>query len=168
MSTERTNSRLDTPVEKRIIQDGKVGSAAGWTVRAGAASFMSTLAASKTADDLIVPLVGLKAGDVIVGYHLVGQVESGGNTATVDCALYESLPAAAASTHTILAGTSMTQLSVATDTKMSVANTKKTIESFSHKTVLEDAAYFARILGTTAASTDVEFLGLVLYVKPAR
>lgn len=167
MGTERWDNRWGDPVEKRIIQDGKVGGTSGWTVRAAADSFMATMAQNGTAGTLVVPLPNLKKGDVLVGYDIIGQIDSAGNTVTLDCQLYESLPVAAGSTHTAIEGTSMDQVSVTADTKLSSGNARKLFDN-AEKTVAEDAAYFALITGTTGGTTDVEFLGLVLHVRPAR
>ena len=166
--TERINSRFDSPVEKRFYQDGKVGATAGWTVRAADDTWMSTCAASATAGTLVMPLPGLKEGDVIHGFHLLGQIESAGNTATLDCALYEFVPAAAASAAAALSGASMTQVSVTADTKLDDGNTKKTLDATNRIVVRRDRTYFALLTATTAASTDIELLGLMLHVDPQR
>ena len=159
------NSRFPG-VQKRIYQTAKVGSAAGWTVNAGADSFMATCAASQTSGMLVIPLNGLNVGDRIDGYNLVGQIESAGNTATLDCDLYQSIAVAAASTHTAISGTDMAQISVASDTAITKANSTKTFATSSRVIVEEGKAYFLRLNATTAASTDVEFLAAVLHITP--
>lgn len=168
MSLERTNVRNDSPVVKILVPDAKVGATSGWTVRAGADSFMATCAASQSAATLVVPIPGLVEGDRIEGYHIVGQIESGGNAVTVDCAIYESLAVAAASTHTVQPGTSMTQLSVTADTAMTESNTKKVFADTQRVVVKAGAAYFALITATTNGSTDIEFLALVVHVRKNR
>lgn len=164
---ERTNVRFPE-IEKILYQDGKVGGAAGWTVRAAANSFMATVAASQAAGTLVVPLPGLNEGDQIVGFHLNGQIASEGNDVEVDAALYESLPVAAASTHTAVTGFSMDQLVVAENTAMTEANTQKRVSEANVKTVKRNAAYFVLLTVTTNASTDVELLSVCLHVKRAR
>lgn len=167
MTQEVMNSRFGSGEVKRIFQDAKVGATSSWTVRAGADSFMATLAASSTADaTLVFPLHGLHVGDVITGYHLIGQIDSAGNAVTLDAQLYESLAVAAASTHTGKTGTAMTQLSVTADTKVNELNAVKKFAAADLVTVAEDAAYFVLVDATTLASTDIELLGLVLHVKP--
>ena len=168
MTQENINARFGTGVLHRIYQDGKVGSAAGWTVGAAADSYMATVAASQSAGMLIVPLWGLHVGDLLMGYHLVGQIDSAGNAVTVDCDIYESLAVAAASTHTAKTGTDMTQLSVTADTKMSALNVNKDFAAANRITVLKDAAYFARIDVTTNGTTDLELLAFVLHLKEVK
>lgn len=165
---ERIDQRLGDDTEYRLIQDGKVAGAAGWAVRAAANSFMCTVAQSQTAGTLAMPLPNLKKGDKIIGFDIIGQIDSGGNTATLDCQLYESLPVLGASTHTAITGTDMTQVSVSADTKLSKANTRKSFTEQYQKVVAEDAAYFALLTATTGATTDIEVIGLILHVKPAR
>jgi len=166
MTQEVMNSRFGSGVEERLYQDGKVGGTAGWTVRAAADSFMATVAASQTAGTLVIPLTGLKVGDELRGYHLLGQVDSAGNTVTVDAQLYVSEAVAAASTHTALTGTDMTQLSVTADTKMNALNANKDFAAANRVTVQADKAYFALVTVTTAGTTDVELIGFVLHVRP--
>lgn len=168
MGLERMNSRLDSAVVKKLYQDAKIGSAAGWTVRAAADSFMATCAASTTAGMLVVPLTGLNVGDRIDGYNLVGQIESAGGAVTLDAALYESIAVAAGSTHTAVTGTSMTQITASADKAVTAANSTKTFDESKRVTVAEGKAYFLRLNATTAGSTDIEFLAAVLHVTPVR
>lgn len=166
--TERINARFNASLVKRFYQDGKVGAAAGWAVRAAADTWMSTLPASQTASTLIVPLVGLVEGDVIMGYHLLGQIDSAGNAASINCKLTEFVPAAAGSAATDLSGTTLGAVSTTADLLVNVDNTVKTLAIGDRIVVRTDRTYFAVVSGTTAATTDIEFLGLVLYVDPQR
>lgn len=154
-------------VVKRLYQDGKVGAAAGWTVRAGADSFMATLGAGLADDTLVIPLHGLEEGDRIVGYHVIGQIESAGNAASFNVKLHSSIPVAAGSTHTALTGTTCNTVSKTADTALTEANTKFNIAEANQPVVDSGKAYFAVITGTTGASTDIEFLGLVLHIVRA-
>lgn len=166
MSTEKMNSRMDSDIEKRLIQDAKVGATAGWTVRAAADNWMSTVAASQTNATLIVPLSGLKNKDKIVGYHLLGQIESVGGTASIAAKIGKSTPVAAGSTHADVAGTSLAALSVTAQTALTKLNTKKTLAN--EILVSEDNTYYMVLTATTALATDIELLGVVLYVRPER
>ena len=74
---------------------GIVGGAAGFTVRAAANTALATCAASQTAATFVIPVYGLTVGRAITGFSLVGQIESAGNTATVDAALWKHTAAAA-------------------------------------------------------------------------
>lgn len=168
MSRERTNVRCDGAAVEKLYQDAKVGATSGWVVRAAADSFMATLPQSQTGSTLVVPLVGLNVGDRIDGYHLNGQIDSGGNAASLTCTLYESLPVAAGSTHSAKSGTTMTTLSVTADTAVTRTNTRKVFADDKRVVVSSGAAYFLVISGTTAGTTDVEFLSAVLYVTPDR
>jgi len=162
---EHWNDRFGDGIEKILYQDGKVGGAAGWTVRAAASTWMSTVAASQTAGILIMPLPGLRVGDLIVGYHLLGQIESAGNAVTLDAALHEFVPAAAASASAALSGTDMTQVSVTADTKLDINNTETKLTTANRVRVQQDRTLFALLTATTLGSTDIELLGLVLHVK---
>lgn len=162
---EQWNNRFGNGIEKILYQDGKVGATAGWTVRAAADTWMATVAASQTAGTLVIPFAGLRVGDLITGYHLLGQIDSGGNAVTLDAALYEFVPAVAASAASALSGTSMTQVSVTADTKLDVNNTEKKLTEANWIEVQQDRTLFALLTATTLGTTDIELLGLVLSVK---
>lgn len=162
---EQWNNRFGNGIEKILYQDGKVGATAGWTVRAAADTWMATVAASQTAGTLVIPFAGLRVGDLITGYHLLGQIDSAGNAVTLDAALYEFVPAVAASAASALSGTSMTQVSVTADTKLDVNNTEKKLTEANWIEVQQDRTLFALLTATTLGTTDIELLGLVLSVK---
>lgn len=158
------NNRFPEPV-KRIFQVAKVGAAAGWTVNAGANTFMSTCAASQTNATLVVPLTGLEIGDRIVGHHMIGQIESAGNAVSIAAKLTEFAAVAAGSVATDKTGTTGTTLTVTADTAMTESNTKKTFDSANEVVVEDGKTYFAIITATTLGSTDIELLGFVLHIK---
>lgn len=160
------NDRFKMPV-KRLYQVAKVGATAGWTVNAGVDTFMSTCAAAAAGGTLIVPLPFLEVGDRIVAHHMVGQIESAGNAASIFAKITEFAAVAAASVATDKAGTTGSTLSVVADTAMTEANTKKTIDEGSVVRVEDGKSYFAVITATTAASTDIELLAFVLHVIPS-
>ncbi len=157
------NSRFKGVI-KRLYQDAKVGATSGWTVRAGADSFMATCAASQTNATLIVPLVGLEDGDRIVGFHVNGQIESAGNAVTFNVKLHSSIPVAAGSTHTALSGTTSNTISKTADTALNEDNTKFNLQADNQVVVDANKAYFAVVTATTLGSTDIEFLGLALHI----
>jgi hypothetical protein len=149
--------------KKRLLTTGaKVGGTAGFVVAAAANTFLITCPASQTGSKLIVPVSGLNVGDVIYGFHLVGQIESAGGTVTVDAELRKQTAAAADVVDASVA--SITQLSVTADAIMSSANTQK---AGLNVTVAEDETYYLIVTATTAASTDIALQGVALLVVPA-
>lgn len=139
----------------------KVGATAGWVV--GAADntgTVATLPAAQTGSTLVVYLDGLKVGSKILGGHVVGQIESAGNTATLLLAIRKLTAAAADPTDaqvTVMAAA----LSVTADTLVSITNTSTPVIE---ETVAEGAVYYALITSTTAAATDIQVLGVGLTV----
>lgn len=149
---------------KRIFSAslGKVGTTAGFTVRAANNTDYATVAASQTAATFVLPLNGLNVGDKIEAFSLIGQIESAGNTVTVDANLRKSTAVAADPTDASI--DSITQLSVTADTAMSESNTKKTLST--PETIVAGVNYYLLITVTTAASTDVVLQGaLVQYTQ---
>lgn len=148
---------LSTHLKRKIIlvRGAKVGATAGWVVNAADnLGLMATIPASQTASTLVVPFPNLRVGDTIRSFNLIGQVESGGNNVTIDCAL-RSLTAAAADVADA-AVASMTQLVVAVDTILGVANTAKTLSAV----VVEGVTYYFLITATTTAATDIALQGI--------
>lgn len=138
----------------------KVGATAGWVVAGTTDVCLATLPASQTASTLIVPVRGLKVGDRINGFNLIGQIESAGNAVTVDASLKKTT-AAAADVVEAAVGT-MTQLSVTADAAMSDLNTS----SLPMSVVVGDGeTYYFLITATTGASTDIALQGVVLFVE---
>lgn len=138
----------------------KVGGTAGWTV--GAADnlpYVATLAASQTGSTLIIPIDGLRIGDVITGFRVVSQIESAGNTVTIDGDLRATTNVAAEPTDASI-GT-MTQVSVTADTASSQAKTGLS------ETVTSGKTYYLKITATTAASTDIILQACEITVQPA-
>jgi hypothetical protein len=151
--------------QKRIISGySKVGGTAGWTVGGGAVNtgLTATLPASQTASTLVVPIPGLKVGDTITSFHLIGQIESAGATCTVDADL-RKLTAAAADVADASVG-AITQLSVTADTIMSATNTNKASLT---EVVGADETFYVLLTGTTAALTDVALQGIAITVTEA-
>ena len=137
---------------------GKVGATAGF-VTGGADNAMVTCPASKSAATFVVPVTGLRPGYTIRGFHLMGQVESAGNTATVDAELRKITVEAAGSSHASVGA--MTQVSATADTALSSANTAKTGLS---EVVAEGETFYVLVTVTTAASTDVELNSIAVTV----
>jgi hypothetical protein len=85
-----------------------------------------------------------------------GQIESAGNTVTLDAALRAQTNVAADPTDASIG--SITQVSVTADTAMAAAKTGLT------ETVSASKAYYILVTATTAASTDIRLLGYTLTV----
>ena len=148
-----------------IAAGAKVGTTAGCVV--AAADNKNSLArcpASQTAATLVVPITGLRVGWIITGYYLVGQIESGGNTATVDAAMRKQTTAAADLTDGAVTNGAITQVSVTADTIISSANAGVTGVS---DTIGADETFYVLITITTAASTDVDLQAVNVIVTEA-
>lgn len=164
-------SSLNEPVlfkrsrRRLIVNDrAKVGAASGWTVGAATnVSRMATMAASQTAGTLVVPIHGLFFGDKITGYHLIGQIESGGNAVTIDAALHRAIAAAADISAGAISGSSMTQISVVADTQIDRSNSYK--ELTTPEVVGEMGVLYLLITATTLGSTDIDLLGVAIEVQ---
>ena len=151
----------------RQLQIGaKIGTTAGWVVNA--ADNKNSLArcpASQTASTLVLPISGLKVGDIITAFSLIGQIESGGNTCTVDAALRKQTTAVADLTDAAITGGDMTQVSVTADTALSASNASKTLTTA--ETIGADESIYLLITATTGASTDIDLQGVNLTVTEA-
>jgi hypothetical protein len=151
--------------QKRVFNGySKVGATAGWTVGGGAVNtgLTATMAASQTAGTLVVPISGLKVGDTITSFHLIGQVESAGNNVTIDADL-RKLTAAAADVADASVG-AITQLVVAVDTILSATNTNKASLA---EVVAADETFYVLVTATTTASTDIALQGVAVTVTEA-
>jgi len=156
------SSTLTRASQKRLIgSDAKVGATAGWAVGAATnVGRMATMAASGTASTLVIPLPGLKVGDVITAFGLIGQIESAGSTVTLDCSL-RSIQAAAADLTDSEAAAGFTQLSVTADTAVTSANAEKASLTV---TVAADKFYYLLVTATTGSSTDIDLAGAYIVV----
>lgn len=150
--------------QKRIVKAGaKAGATAGWVVAAGDNVHLVTLPASQTGSTLVIPITGLKVGDTITAYHLIGQIESAGNTATLDADLRKQTADAADVTDASIGA--MTQISATADTKIDSANSSKTLAT--PEVVGQDETFYLLITGTTAAATDIALQGVAIEVTEA-
>lgn len=152
--------------QKRLITAGaKIGATAGAAVSAADnVNSLFRVPASQTAATVVIPISGLKVGDIINSYHLLGQIESAGNTVTVDAALRKQTVAAGDNVDSLVTGGAMVQLSVTADTAMSASNTSKTVTA---DTVGADESFYLLVTVTTAGSTDVDCLGVAVVVTEA-
>lgn len=162
-----TNKTLNTfgytYPNKEILVSGysKVGATAGWVV--GAANNLGTLAtlpAGQTNSTLVVPLSGLQFAyaHTINAFFLLGQIDSAGNTATLDASLRRLTSTVSGVTDNLVA--SITQISVTSDTAIQNSNSQKTLVS--PETIAEINTYYLLITGTTAAVTSIVLQGVVV------
>ena len=145
---------------QRIINTGaKLGAGAGWTLGGGAVNtgLMATMAASQTAGTLVVPIPGLKVGDTITAFSLVGQIESAGGIATLDADLRKHTAAAADVTDASVGA--IVQISVTADAIVSAA------KSALAEVVAADETFYVLLTGTTAAATDLALQGITITVS---
>ncbi len=139
---------------------GKVGATAGWVPGAASDRTGATLPASQAGATLVLPVHGLKVGDIITGFGLVGQIESAGNHATISGAL-RKLTVAAADLADASVGAMAAALDVTADTAVSPANAAKTGLT---EVVVADEGFYLLITATTNAATDIDLVGAIVYV----
>jgi len=139
---------------------GKVGATAGWVPGAGNNLSLATCPASQSASTLVIPVTGLRVGDTITGFYGVGQIESGGNIATLDIALRKMTAAAADVADALIAGA--TQLSVTADTIVSASNSRR---ADFNETVGADESFYFLVTATTAGSTDIALQAITLEIE---
>lgn len=144
------------------IQTGaKVGATAGWSVNDGTnRGGLAKLPAEQSGSTLVVPLTGLPVGYTITGYTVRGQVESAGNTATLDAALRSLTVATADLTDAAVTDGAITQVSVTADAQIASAVTGLSSVITAGKT------FYLLITGTTAASTDFDLSSIDVTVRP--
>lgn len=144
--------------QKKIITSGaKVGGTAGWLIdAANDKGSMAKCPAAETAATMVVKIPDLKVGDVITAFGVNGQLESGGNVATLDAVLRAQTAVAAAATDASVGA--ITQVSETSDAIIAAEKT-----GLSH-TVLEGNSYYMLLTATTAASTDIDLLNVSVTV----
>jgi hypothetical protein len=144
----------------QTIAQAKLGSSgAGWVLDAADDKSLATLPQSQTAEIVIVPItVPLKIGWTITGWTINGQIDSGGNAATLDGKLYKHTEATAGEA-TAAIGSGMTQLSKTADYKVVDGESSLT------EVVAADESYFLLITGTTGATTDIEIASITMTVS---
>lgn len=162
-----TTGAMTRANQKYTYSVSKLGaSGAGWTVNDAASTFTSKLPASQTAETLVIPITGLKAGSIITGFNLVGRIEgSASGTFTLDAALRKHTAAAGAIADALVTDGAITQISLVdaaqVDTILSSSNAGKT---GINETVGVDETFYVLITGTTVASNEVDLQGVVLTV----
>lgn len=139
--------------------DCKVGATAGFVVPSAHSGFTNSgvggVAAGVTAGTIVCPVSGMKVGDTITAFSVVGQIESAGNTATVDADMRKLTVVAGDITDASIGG--ITQVSVVADTAVASSKTLSTPE-----VLAADEQVYVLLTVTTGASTDFQFAGLTV------
>jgi hypothetical protein len=135
---------------------GHVGAGGSWAINADNSA--ATLAASQSGKTFVLPIDGLKIGDVISAFKVVAQVESAGGTVTIDADLRKVSNVAADPSDASLGA--ITQISVTADTAATASKTLETAE-----TVATGSSYYILITATTGSSTDIQLLAAEVTVN---
>jgi len=133
------------------IAGAKVGATAGWVVAGATNLSEATLPASQTSSTMVIPITGLKNGWTITSWGIQAQIESAGGAVTLDADLRKLTNAAADPTDASVGA--ITQVAVTADTKSEAAKAVSEV-------VADDEMFYVLVTGTTAASTDIRFLGV--------
>jgi hypothetical protein len=136
---------------------GRAGTTAGWT-NTGTDMNEALLPASQTNSTFTIPVTGLQVGDTIESFKVIAQIESAGNTATLDADLRRLRNAAADPVDSSLGA--ITQVSVTADTAVAATKALATATLFA-----SCDAFYVLLKGTTAALTDVRLLGVEVVVR---
>jgi hypothetical protein len=151
----------------RVLQlpaaSGKAGATAGFANPSAHSGFTNSgvvgLPASQTASTFVIPVTGLKVGDIISAFSVQGQIESGGQTVTLDAALRKITASAAGDLVDASLG-SITQVSVIADTLVSSSKTLDTPD-----TVAANESFYILLTGTTGSAADVQVAGVTVSVN---
>jgi hypothetical protein len=132
----------------------KVGGAAGWVVAGATDLYEATLPQSQTGSKLIVPVRGLKVGWTVTAFTVYAQIESAGGAVTLDADLRKLTNAAGDPVDASVGA--ITQVAVTADT--AVAQSKAALA----EVIAADEWLYVVLTATTAATTDIRFLGITL------
>lgn len=146
-----TGGKITRTRTRNFLAGAKVGGTAGFTFAHNDSG--ARCPASQTGAKLVVPITGLNIGDTITAFQVQAQIESAGGTVTLDADLRKLTNAAADPADASIGA--ITQVSVTADTKSEASKTLATAE-----VVAADETIYCLITVTTAASTDVQVLGV--------
>lgn len=160
-SLTRSNRQIIIPVSG----NAKVGATAGWVITGGTNIGHATLPASQTNSTLVIPITGLAIGDQVTAVAVVGQVESGGNNVTLTMDVRKLSAAVATDLTDASLGTdnvgTLTADTLLTDANGNLKTTGLT------ETLDATESLYVLLTGTTAASTDIDIMSLVVTVTQA-
>lgn len=141
---------------------GKAGTTSGWVPANADNLSLATCPASKTASTLVVPITGLKTGDILQGAHLAGELTSVGGAVTVDMQIRMGVSAAGSITDSLLGSISQIALSAS-----AIINAANSLLAGLNHTVAAGQHFYALITATTAASTSIALQSVVAIVDEA-
>ena len=152
-----TNAPIITGQEYQLaIAGAKIGATAGWAVKGAADLYESTCPQSQTNSTLIIPVGGLKIGWTVTAFKIAAQIESAGGAVTLDADLRKQTNAAGDPTDASVGA--ITQVSVTADTASAAAKTGLA------EVIAADEWLYILVKATTAATTDIRFLGCTVTV----
>ena len=133
----------------------KIGATSGWQVDSSTGNIAHiTLPQSKTSSTAIIPIFGIEIGETITGVAVHGQCESAGGSVSITLSVRKLTTAAADVTDGQLGFTTVNSTA---DTLYSAANLAVT---GLYESVAEGETVYARLTATTAASTDIDIIGI--------
>lgn len=135
---------------------GRAGATSGFTNASDTGE--ARVPQSQTASTFVLPLTGLKKGDIVSKFKVIAQIESGGNTVTLDADLRKLTNVAADPTDASLGA--ITQVSVTADTAVSSEKELSTAE-----VIASGEQLYVLFTVTTGASCDVRLLGVEVTVN---
>ena len=135
---------------------GKVGATAGFTTNNNTGTVKCP--ASQTASTFVIP-IPVQEGMTITGFNLSGQIESAGNTITVDADLRATTAAAGALTDASIGA--ITQISKTGDYLVNDGKASLT------ETTTAGKSYYVLVTCTSAAATDLDLQSVELSVTEA-
>lgn len=139
--------------------NGVIGATAGFALPSAHSGFTNAavagVPASQTGSTFVIPVEGLRLGERITSWSLVGQIESAGNAVTVDGDLRKLTVAAGDITDASIGA--LTQISKTADYAIADSKTLATAE-----TVAADEQFYVKLTVTTGASCDVQILGITV------
>lgn len=129
-----------------------------WTMQADGTTLLDQ---NKSAKKLVIPIPGLKVGDEIAGFRILGSVGAkAGGTSTLDADLRKNTKGAGSITDASVGD--MTQIAAVEDTAVDNGSTFGSAE-----TVAADYQYYILVTGTTAdnAENDIFITGAEIDVN---
>lgn len=139
----------------------KVGATAGWVIAAADnMGKLATLPAAQAASTLVIPITGMKVGDVITGFSVNGSVQAAGNTGTLNADLRMLVANAAGAVDSSL-GLIAAPVSVIANAIVSSGNATRA--GLTH-TVIEGESYYVLITSTTGAAVTEEVQSISITV----
>lgn len=133
----------------------KIGATAGWEIDTSTGNIAHIiLPQNQTSSTAIIPIFGIEIGETITGVVVHGQSESAGGAVSITLSVRKLTTAAADVTDGQLGFVTVNSTA---DTLYSAANLAVTGLA---ETVAEGETVYARLTATTAASTDIDIIGI--------